>query len=592
MADITKPKVDVVLVGMGWSGSIMGMEMTEAGLTVVGLERGENRDTNPDFAYPKIADELTYAQRYKLMQNLSKETVTVRHSPDEDALPYRQLGSFLLGNGVGGAGVHWNGVTWRAYDAELQIRSHYEQRYGKHFIPVDMTIQDWPMTYAELEPFYDRFEYVAGVSGKAGNIDGKIIEGGNVFEAPRKRDYPLPPLKNNAPATLFEKAAREVGYHPFPIPAANASQAYQNPYGMQLGPCNYCGFCERFGCYMYSKASPQTCILPALLKKPNFELRDKSYVTKINLASDGKTTTGVTYIDAQGRSVEQPADLVILCAYQMHNVRLLLLSGIGKPYNPKTGEGVVGKNYAYQKNSSVSLFFDKDVAINPFAGAGAGGQVLDDFNGDNFDHGPHGFVGGAYISAMVTGGRPIGQSIVPPDTPKWGSGWKKALKDNYLHSFNIGSEGSVMANRDNYLDLDPTYRDAWGLPLLRMTFDWKENEIRMTQYVTDRVVDVAKAMKPKLMHASAGKSGEHYDVRPYQTTHTTGGAICGDRPDNSVINKYLQSWDVHNLFIMGASAFPQNWAYNPTGMVGALAYWSATAIRERYLKNPGPLVQA
>ena len=104
MADITKPKVDVVLVGMGWSGSIMGMEMTEAGLTVVGLERGENRDTNPDFAYPKIADELTYAQRYKLMQNLSKETVTVRHSPNDDALPYRQLGSFLLGNGVGGAG--------------------------------------------------------------------------------------------------------------------------------------------------------------------------------------------------------------------------------------------------------------------------------------------------------------------------------------------------------------------------------------------------------------------------------------------------------------------------------------------------------
>lgn len=592
MADINKPRVDVVLVGMGWTGSIMGMELTEAGLTVLGLERGENRNTQADFVYPAITDELTYAQRYKLMQNLSKETITMRHSPGDDALPYRQLGSFLLGNGVGGAGVHWNGVTWRAYDAELQIRSHYEQRYGKHFIPVDMTIQDWPMTYAELEPFYDRFEYLAGVSGKAGNIAGTVIEGGNVFEAPRQRGYPLPPLINNTSATLFERAARELGYHPFPIPAANASRAYQNPYGMQLGPCNYCGFCERFGCYMYAKASPQTCILPALLKKPNFELRDKSHVTRINLDSDGKRATGVTYIDAQGRTVEQPADLVILCAYQMHNVRLLLLSGIGKPYDPVTGTGTVGKNYAYQKNSSVSLFFDKDVAINPFAGAGAGGQVFDDFNGDNFDHGPHGFVGGAYISAMVTGGRPITQAVMPPTAPKWGSGWKKALKDNYLHAFNIGSEGSVMAHRHHYLDLDPTYKDVYGLPLLRMTFDWKDNEIKMTQFVTAKVAEVAKAMKPVSMSASATKPGDHYDLRPYQTTHTTGGAICGDRPDNSVINKYLQSWDVHNLFIMGASAFPQNWAYNPTGMVGALAYWSAAAIRERYLSNPGPLVQA
>lgn len=592
MADIKKPKVDVVLVGMGWTGAIMGMELTDAGLNVVGLERGENRDTNPDFAYPKIADELTYAVRYKLMQNLSRETVTVRHSINDDALPYRQLGSFLLGDGVGGAGVHWNGMTWRAYDAELQIRSHYEQRYGKRFIPVDMTIQDWPMTYAELEPFYDRFEYIAGVSGKAGNINGKIIEGGNPFEAPRTRDYPVPALKDNAPANLFAKAAREVGYHPFPIPAANASQAYQNPYGMQLGPCNFCGYCERFGCYMYAKASPQTCILPALLKKPNFELRDKSYVTKVNLDSDGKHATGVTYMDAQGRSVEQPADIVILCAYQMHNVRLLLLSGIGKPYDPRTGEGNVGKNYAYQKNSSVSVYFDKDVAINPFIGAGSGGQVFDDFNGDNFDHGPLNFVGGAYVSAMVTGGRPIGQSMTPDGTPKWGSQWKKALKDNYLHSFNIGTEGSVMANRENYLDLDPTYKDVYGVPLLRMTYDWKDNEVRMSQFVTEKAALVAKAMNPKAFTPHPPKFGDHYDVRPYQTTHTTGGAICGDKPSNSVINKYLQCWDVHNVFVMGASAFPQNWAYNPTGMVGALAYWSAAAIRERYLKNPGPLVQA
>jgi gluconate 2-dehydrogenase alpha chain len=592
MADIKKPKVDAVLVGMGWTGAIMGMELTEAGLNVVGLERGENRDTNPDFSYPKIADDLAYGIRYKLMQNLSRETVTVRHSPNDEALPYRQLGAFLLGNGVGGAGVHWNGCTYRQNPADLKIRSHMEQRYGKSFFPEDMTSQDWPYTSEELEPFYDRFEYVAGISGKAGNIGGKIIQGGNPFEAARSRDYPLAPLTNNLPAEMFAKAAREVGRHPYPIPAANASSAYTNPYGMQMGPCNFCGFCERFGCYMFAKSSPQVCILPALTRKPNFELRDRSYVTRVILDSTGKKATGVEYVDAQGRTVEQPADLVILSAYQMHNVRLLLLSGIGKPYDPVSNTGTVGRNYAYQKNSGVNVFFGKDVPINAFIGSGSGGMVYDDVNSDNFDHGPAGFIGGAYVSAMVTGARPIQQALLPAGSPKWGSGWKKQLKDNYRHGFSIGTEGSVMSYRQNYLSLDPTYKDGFGHPLLRMTFDWQDNEFKMTKYVTDNLTEVARAMNPKQLFANYTKPGDHFDLRPYQTTHTTGGAVAGETPADSVVNKYLQSWDVSNVFVLGASAFPQNAAYNPTNTVGALTYFAAKAIRETYLKNPGPLVSA
>ena len=110
MTTIKKDPVDVVIVGFGWTGAIMGMEMTDAGLSVVALERGEKRDTYPDFAYPRIADELTYGIRLKLFQETAKETVTVRHNPGDYAVPYRQFGSFLPGNGVGGAGVHWNGM--------------------------------------------------------------------------------------------------------------------------------------------------------------------------------------------------------------------------------------------------------------------------------------------------------------------------------------------------------------------------------------------------------------------------------------------------------------------------------------------------
>lgn len=589
MASIKKPSVDAVLVGFGWTGAIMGMELTAAGLKVLALERGENRDTVPDFAYPRITDELSYGIRGKLFQNLSKETVTIRHTPADVAVPYRQHGSFLLGDGVGGAGVHWNGHHWRALPADLQLRSTYEARYGKKFIPEGMYLQDFGVSYDELEPHFDQFEKICGTSGKAGNLKGQIQAGGNPFEGWRANEYPLPPLASPNSAVLFEKAARELGYHPFPQAAANASRAYTNPHGAQLGPCNFCGFCERYGCYMYAKASPQTTLLPTLMKRSNFELRTRSHVQRVNMSPDGKRATGVTYIDAQGNEVEQPADLVVLCAYQMHNVRLLLLSNIGKKYDPATGEGVVGRSYAYQLNGGATLHFDKDQPMNPFVGAGASGHAMDDFDGDNFDHGPAGFVGGATINCINTGGRPIQQLSLPAGTPTWGAAWKKAAKENYVYQTSVGSQGSVMAYRDNYLDLDPSYKDAFGQPLLRMTFDWKDNDMAMTAFIGTKVEQIAKAMGPKHISMGFKKKGDHYDVRPYQSTHNTGGAIMGTDPNTSAINRYLQTWDVPNVFVMGASAFPQNFGYNPTAVVGALAYWSAKAIRENYLKSPGAL---
>lgn len=589
---IKKDKVDAVIVGFGWTGAILGQELTDAGLNVVALERGAMRDTPTDAQYPKVIDELEYSVRGKLFQELARETVTIRHTPDDLAVPYRQNGSFLLGNGVGGAGFHWNGMHYRALPEELKLRSHYEERYGKKFIPDGMTIQDFGVSYEELEPYFDFAEKVFGTSGKAGNLNGKIVPGGNPREGARSSEFPTPPLQNTYGAQLFEKAAREVGFNPYPAPAANTSEPYTNPYGVRLGPCNFCGFCENYGCYMYSKASPQTTILPVLLKKPNFELRTHSYVTKVNLDSDGKKATGVTYIDAQGREVEQPADLVIMAAYQMHNVRLLLLSGIGKPYDPKTGEGVVGKNYAYQMNGAVNVLLPKGTQLNPFVGTGAGGVSMDDLNGDQFDHGPLGFIGGASIRHIRYGGRPIKMTPTVPGTPSWGSKWKAGIADAYQRYMTIGISGSVMSYRDACLDLDPTYKDAYGIPLLRMTFDWHDNEYDMLGYMGDRMEEVGRAMNPEKVFRAIRKKGTHYDTRIYQSTHTTGGAIMGTNPSNSVVNRYLQSWDVSNVFVMGASAFPQNMGYNPTGVVAALAYWSAKAIREQYLKNAGPLVQA
>ena len=207
-------EVDAVMVGMGWTGAIMAREFTKAGLNVVGLERGQDRIPGNDFMLPSLRDELRYAARLELMQDNSIDTITFRNASDEFALPIRRFGAFLPGEGVGGSGNHWGGLHWRFLPTDFRIRSLLAERYGASAIPDDMTITDWPVTYDELEPHYDRFDKLCGVSGKAGNLRGQIVEGGNVFEGPRSDEYPNKPLKSSAGGLLMAEAAKSLGYHP------------------------------------------------------------------------------------------------------------------------------------------------------------------------------------------------------------------------------------------------------------------------------------------------------------------------------------------------------------------------------------------
>lgn len=249
---------------------------------------------------------------------------------------------------------------------------------------------------------------------------------------------------------------------------------------------------------------------------------------------------------------------------------------------------MVGRNFAYQNMTTIKAIFDKDTYTNPFIGAGGNGVGVDDFNADNFDHGAAGFVGGSPFWVNQAGTKPISGFPVPPGTPAWGSKWKAAVADTYTHHLSMDAHGAHQSYRQNYLDLDPNYKNVFGQPLLRMTFDWQENDIKMAQFMFDKMAPIAKAMKPKYILGSPKNANSHFDTTTYQTTHMNGGAVMGEDPKTSAVNRYLQSWDVHNVFVIGASAFPQGLGYNPTGTVAALAYWSAKAIREQYLKNPGP----
>jgi len=359
-----------------------------------------------------------------------------------------------------------------------------------------------------------------------------------------------------------------------------------------MGECVYCGFCERFGCESNAKASPNVNVLSVLMPDPKFELRTHAYVKSLSYDRQAKRVKSVIYVDPRnGEEYEQPAGIVILGAYVFNNVLLMLTGGIGTPYDPVTGRGVVGKNYCYQyTDAGVTVFFE-DKENNPFMATGAFGTIIDDFNGDNFDHASLGFIGGGHISAGMSNGRPIATRALPPGTPRWGKEWKQATAKWYRRWFNVSGTACNYAHRENYLDLDPTYKDALGRPLIRMTYNFKNNDYKIGAFLSQKAADIGRAMNPTLVTEPRFRDG-NYNAVPYQSTHNTGGTIMGTDPSTSVVNRYLQSWDAHNLFVMGASVFPQNQSYNPTGPLGALAYWSANAITTQYIKSPGPLMPA
>jgi gluconate 2-dehydrogenase alpha chain len=583
-------EVDALMVGMGWTGAIVARELTKAGLSVVGLERGPDRTPGENFTLPSVRDELRYAQRLELMQDNSTDTITFRNEASENALPIRRFGAFLPGEGIGGSGIHWGALLWRFLPSDFRIKSHLIERYGKNAIPDDMTIEDWPVSYKELEPHYDQFDKLCGASGKAGNLNGTIVPGGNPFEGPRSNEYPNKPIKTSAPSLMFSEAARSIGYHPFPAPVAIASAAYVNPEGITLGACEYCGFCNRIACEANAKASANTTIMPILRPEPKFELRTRAFATKLIYDKDAKRVTGVVYTDlGTGEEYEQPANIVVLSSYVFGNTQSLLLAGIGEPYDRTTGKGVVGKNYCYQFEAGAEAFF-ADKEWNPFMGSAGTSACIDDFNGENFDHTGLGFFGGGYINCGPAAAPPIGGRGVPPGTPRWGSDWKRATVKWYHHFVRFNTQGSVYANHSNYMDLDPTYKDAFGRPLIRMTYNGTDNDHKMSRYLLTQVEAIIKAMNPT--HYVIRPRPKNFTIVPYQSTHNTGGTMMGSDPKSSVVNRYLQAWDAHNLFIMGASVFPQQHGYNPTGTVGALTYWSAKAITGQYIKQPGPLVHA
>jgi gluconate 2-dehydrogenase alpha chain len=586
---IKDPAVDVVTIGAGLTAAMLGAKLGEAGYEVRSLEQGASRWTYPEFAHDH--DSLRYSVRYAMMVDLARESWTWRPDARSPALPMRQYGSFNPGEGLGGALVHWSGQLWRFLPTDFRYRSHVVERYGEQKLPERSSVQDWGITYDELEPYYDEFEYDVGASGQAGNLNGKIIDGGNPFEGPRSRPYPHPPLEVTTYGDMFAKACYDLGLHPFTQPSGILSQAFTDPFGNERSGCLYCGFCTRFGCEVDAKTSPQTTWLPVAFETGRYTVRGGCKVTRIEVDDQGRAT-GVTYVDSHGGENFQPAELVLVSAFTLENNRLLLLSrSKAHPDGVGNDRGRVGKNYTYQIYPAPVTGVFEGRKLQMYMGNTCTIKIVYDFNADVFDHSDLDFIGGSQLYSEPCEREPFNsvKGLKTKDGKSWGADWKDEIRRNWDSYASIVTEGESIAYEDNYLDLDPNYRDRYGNPLLRLTFDWHDNEQKLWRFVAARAKEIMARMNPSRIVSTQDELGP-YNIHDYQSTHPTGGCIMGTDPGRSVTNTYGQVWDTPNVIVTGAALFPQNAGANPSGTIGAVTYRMADALRERYFDHPGELL--
>src|SRR5947208_5263423 len=567
-------KTDVVIVGVGATGAVLAAELGKAGMKVIGLERGP-RHVTADFA---AQDELRYFQRQDTRPDVKRQPVTWRRNPNERSV---RLQTLSYGNQAGGGTVHYGPVSWRFHEDDFLARSQTIERYGASAIPEDSSLVDSPLSYADLEPYYDRIEYELGVSGKAGNLQGRKIDGGNVFEAPRRREFPLPPLVVDQAGAVFDAAAKKLSYHPFSTPRAILSKAYKGRPG-----CTYCGFCQAFGCHVGAKSSILVTVLPQADATGNFKLITGAMCYRVNSDNSGRVT-GVAYWGPDGSDNTIEAELVILTPFIYDNTRLLLLSKTDKfPNGLANSSGQVGKHVMAHMMPNVFVGFANQ-HLNVYMGPSAQKHTIDDFNADNFDHGNVGFIRGSQIS-IGTGnlqGGPISLTTVaaPSGVPRWGAAYRDFLATYFTRHAAIVAQTENLPYPDQTIDLDPNVRDAWGLPAPRMTYDWRRpNERARVEFMQNKMEEIGRAMGASVV----------LPTPVIQSPRSRHEAVTrmGNDPKTSVVNRYGQTWDVPNLFVIGSSTFPTMSGFNPTLTIQALAYRSADAIVNRYRKSPGPLL--
>jgi len=557
-------ETDVVIVGLGAAGGVAALPLAQAGIEVVGLEAGTWL-TRRDFAPDELRN--NYRGWPQGIQKANQEIPTSRANAASATAPRGAI--HPMQNAVGGTTLHYWAQSWRLNPWDFKVVSETKRRYGASRLPPGSTVEDWPFGLDELEPYYDKVEYEVGVSGQAGNVNGKIDPRGNPFEGARTRAYPMPPLRSTDFLDKMTAAARSLGWNPFPGPAAVNSRAYQN-----RSACMYHGFCNRGGCHVDAKNSTAVTTIPRAQATGRLKIVTRAHVTTIEVDGNGQVT-GVNYL-ADGVEYFQPAKAVLLASYTYENVRMLLLSK-SKVFAKglANNRGQVGRHYfSHHMGAGVSALFPWNT--NAWYGLPAQGVAVDNWADDNFDHGGLDFIGGGNLW-VYSDRRPIGAAGMNTfgRAPNWGSAWKTFIKENADRSNSAYIQKSTLPYEDNYLDLDPQVKDPLGYAVCRVTAEYKENERKLSAFTQDKMEQWYRAAGAIAIQRAplGGAMGV--------STHAYGGTRMGDNPDTNVVNRWGFAHEAPNLGVLGASVMGTSGAHNPTLTVQALAWRTA----EHLVKN-------
>ncbi len=527
-------EVDFAIVGSGAAGGVVARQLAQAGFSVVVLEQGPWR-VNSDFKH----DELWVSMQQGLTNDFDKVPNTFR-ARESDVAKKSQVAQYAMM--VGGSSAHFTANYWRFPEIEFMQAS----RFG---VPPGSSIADWPISYADLEPYYTMVDWECGVSGKAGV---------NPFEPWRSKGYPMPPLPIKSEGVLLEKAAKKVGWHAAPAPMAITSQPYRGRSG-----CVSCGFCFGFACEVGAKSGTINTMIPEAVKTGRCEIRPGSYVRKVELGANGKVT-GVKYFDSTKTEQFQRAKAVVICANGAETPRLLLNSATnGFQDGLANSSGYVGRNLMSNYNSAGIGMFAHEV--NGWKGAVVSRIVHDPmilpestgiYGGGGFD-----------FRSMMTPMNAVLNTM--PGMPRWGSAWKKNLPkmlSNTCMAIGHTTQLPVMTNR---FDLDPTLKDAWGMPVLRTTFADHQNDLEMMKWFGAKGKELLEAAgAERAVDLGAMQQG-------YPTVHLLGTCRMGNDPKTSVVNANNRAHDVPNLFMVDGSSFVTSGRGQPTMTIQALAFRAA-----------------
>ena len=530
-------KVNAVIVGAGAGGGIVAKELSAAGFSVVLLERGEWYT-----AFDCRKDDLRN-QRTSVLGNgfgpadEGNPRVLVDITGRERVLkPY--MGGYNNNAAcVGGGTFSYGAMAWRYMEKDFRMRSTYGAPEGS-------TLEDWPISYADLEPYYEKAEWEIGVSGDVST---------DPFKAPRNKPLPMPPLPPEREHLLLEAAARKLGLHPFYIPMLRNTVPYNGRAG-----CMRCRWCVGFACEVDAKCGTHNTVIPKALATGLCELRT-GCMTKEIVADDRGKVTGVAYFDRDGRLQQQDADFVVVSAAAVESARLLLNSkhrlwpqGLGNRYD------WVGRNLQGHSYSGAFGLFDQEVYDD--LGPGASIAICD------YNHGNPGLRGGAMLANEFIRLPYQYVGMLPAEVPKWGPEHKEFMRKWYRRCIAVQGPTQEMPVWDSRVQVDPVVRDKWGIPVARMSGDRHPHTLEISRAMAGKAEEWLKA-------AGAVRTWKKIPGRGLSGgQHQAGTCRMGNDPKASVVNAECRVHDVDNVYVVDGSVHVTNGGFNPVLTIMAIAY--------------------